>query len=413
MSIDPLTHKFYLIRDDPVGVHKKKQGMMWDPWPVNDFRKRNDPLFVSAEKILRQRNQQYLDNFIDSISLLPASSDPKSRVQGGSSGMWLYSIRSPSTLPMRVILWRTPAGKIMVRQGTQSVSLERFVSSWANTDREIEGPCKDYTFWKSVKVSDRWVKAFPKDLQQLIHERWWAINGFRFLDLPFELREMIITFAIGPVAVPCKWGNNPTSVYALPRPNMHMAQANKQLQLEIMQALIAHTTFYFVNNTNLRGFSKEFTSLLGRLRFINLGQGCTELLDIFGARMKRARHVFKYELSPNEGRVPFSSIVVDLTSLRRIRINVPHINAKKGPPPRKACQMSYSAALWAVAREHLRGVPLVEFRDAICDGQKQSFLEEHAVDRGGIIPSQEEFEDWKSRVLMQWCVRAFSFCFIA
>ena len=106
--VDPLANDFYFLGNT---------GVVWDPWPVDNFRGVTDVVFKVAKRVVRHRNYQCIDNVVDRIVLLPASSDPKSKSQGGSCGMWLYSIRSHSILPVRVILWMTPAGKVMVRHG--------------------------------------------------------------------------------------------------------------------------------------------------------------------------------------------------------------------------------------------------------------------------------------------------------
>ena len=109
--VNPLADSFYLIQDKSSTYFNKDPPILWDPWPVNNFRAGTDVVFSIARSALQQHNRQCIDNWIDRIVLLPASSGPQCRAQGGSYGTWLYSMRSPSTIPVRVVLWMSPAVK--------------------------------------------------------------------------------------------------------------------------------------------------------------------------------------------------------------------------------------------------------------------------------------------------------------
>ena len=409
-TLDPSAKIFYLIFDHSKPMGLKAQQMAWDPWPVDIYRMKDDVIFNTANALLRQHNYESLDNFIDRLVLLPASSDSKFDFQGGSPGMWLYSMRSPSRRPVRISLWATPAGKIMIRERNMSISLEKYIASWRDAkEDDSTGFCKHYQFWKSISVDDNLLKTVPEHLRQQIHERWWAVNGFRFLDLPFELREMTLKFAVRAVARPYERRHEHPEIQFNSGPNMKLALVSKQLYQETMTALYHHSTFHFRAQNHLIRFFHYNKVAMMQLRSLELSLDRLALLSLFGVGIEITNRTLRYPLTRPRGGCMFLAIGAKLGSLRRLRINIPHIHTPEAQEvlptvPKRACQKHYCMAVWAGAREYLRQFPTIEFGGSVwCDIDK-FFLAEHAMERKGIIPDPKEFKEWQERMLTEWYV---------
>ena len=162
----------------------------WDPWPVTG--RYADPVLENAMAIVKKRNSTSIDHCLDRIVLLPASGNTP-YVQGGTQGLFLYSLRSPSFLPVRIQLWMTPGLKVMALKGRVSIPLEKYLQRIKPVCWDFE---KHYDLWNSLSYGTALAtfKISPQ-LQGEFHQRWWRINGFRFLDLPGELRETIYDLA--------------------------------------------------------------------------------------------------------------------------------------------------------------------------------------------------------------------------
>jgi len=414
-AINPLANKFYLLRDQRLPSLKKGKLTPWDPWPVDGYWRREEPVFKAAQKLMRDHNHKCIDNYIDRIVVFPASSRQGSRSQGGSHGMWLYSIRSPSTLPVRAVLWLTPASKPMIRHGTESQSLESYISSWASAaaTNGPDGFCKHYHFWKSIKVTEKWLETIPKHLHQRVHERWWMVNGFRFLELPSELREMILEFAMGPFAEPFakEYRKGPNS---LTTPNMSLALVNKQLHREVVPVLCTHTTFrlrslkhserFFFQRAN--PYKLNLMTSRRLIRYLELDTDLSSLLRFFGIEMRNAdNRIYRYMYSYS----PYGSALrwglTEKLSIRRIRIRIPHVMEYFGTAAlRSICQKVFCSAFWAGAREFLRRIPTVELVGRIDESKRKEWMEELSLERKGILPDPDDFHTWQHQMLKQWYV---------
>lgn len=385
-------------------------------------------MFKAARKLIRVRNTECIDNYVDRIILLPASSGSTSRLggpwfQGGSEGMWLYSIRSPSTLPVRVILWQTPTRKMMVRCGTQSQSLESYLASWAlrAANNGPDGFCKHYRFWKSIKVTEEWLGTIPTHLHQRVHERWWMVNGFRFLELPFELRDMILAFAMGPIAEPfgqaCRKALDPPKTPdPLTTPNLSLTLVNRQLHREVMPVLYTHTTFFLLNITQMDRFLFLFKQaspherVLGHsrqwIRYLELHMHAGQLLFLFGLQIRRGdRGLQQYIRSNAEHSAIWRSALADRLSLRRIRIRIPHVmESLRITALPTICQKVFCLAFWAGAREFLRRIPVVELMGHVEETKKKEWTDELFLERTGILPDPGDLYEWQNQTLTHWYV---------
>jgi len=425
-SMDPLANKFYLLRDQRTPPLKKGKVTPWDPWPVDGYRRRDDPVLKAARKLLRARNNECIDNYVDRIILLPASGGSKSKLsgpcfQGGSEGMWLYSIRSPSTLPVRVILWQTPTRKILLRCGRQSQSLESFIASWARTaaTNGPDGFCKHYRFWKSIKVTDEWLGTIPKHLHQRIHERWWMVNGFQFLKLPPELREIILAFAMGPIVEPFgrvyRKAPNPLTIPDnLTIPNLSLSLVNRQLHREITPVLYAHTTFFLRHTIQMdrflfeRAWAYERDKVHSRqwIRYLELHMNATHILSLFGLQIKRGDGGFDQYIRINAPAAPYSrSVLTKRLSIRRVRIRIPHVmESLRTTALPTICQKVFCLALWAGAREFLRLIPVVEFVGYVEETKKKEWTDEISLERTDLLPDPGELHEWQNQILTHWYV---------
>ncbi|MCJ1257408.1 hypothetical protein MMC24_005233 [Lignoscripta atroalba] len=244
-----LWSSFYLLDED------KARKLMWDPWPVTKRgNHRNDEISRAAQKVVKQRNNTSPDTFLDPVVLLPACGNI-SGVQGGCHGFPLYSIRSPSSPPAKVHLWMSPKSQVMVLKGRHAEPLEQFLKKtkpipWVLPDH--------YGLWKRIvyeevqmEKGETWasdVYPIPGHLLEEVYQRWWSVNGpFRFLDLPGEIRNMILLFSletgypkwstsVEDVRSDCYGETMATSV--LP---MTLYLVNKQVSHEAMGLMFART----------------------------------------------------------------------------------------------------------------------------------------------------------------------------
>lgn len=137
------------------------------------------------------------------------------------------------------------------------------------------------------------------------------------------------------------------------------------------------------------------------LRYLELGYAQHDLLSMFDVAMVCRRRIYKYTRSFSEEGQDFPTIC-HLLALRRIRINVPHVVDGLPRLSDTICQKVFCLALWAGARDILGSIPVVEFQGFIDGAQRQQFLEEHALQRKGIVPYPSDLDDWQRRVLKQW-----------
>lgn len=380
---------FYLLGPSP-----RSRDLDWDPWPVKYFK--SSALFKSAQMTIKQRNEQDVDNFIDKISLLPASNSVKG-VQGRTPSTELYSIRSPSRLPIRIHLWATRNGKIMVQKGIHSVTLLELLETFE--PKTWSGPCKNYDFWKSLQISDESFHQLetPSHLREAIYQRWWAVNGFRFLELPAELREMVLRLAIGHLAEPYARVYRPADCLPLRKTCKNLVLVNKQVRKEAMPIMLSQVTYLFRKHGQLLRFFERIPSpSLYALQSLELNFDHETLLDFFGAQVFRHSPIPGFSTSDYYFK---DSLFTTSLKLRHIRIYFPHprehlhSNKLSG-----ACQRVVCLWIWAAARRFLRDVPHVELEGCIKTDQKKEWLETLALERQGILADPEEIKRWQMRV---------------
>lgn len=386
--------RFYLMENQHARDHT-----VWDPWPVKRFGA--DHLFKTAQKLVKQRNEANVDNLINRVILLPASGGIP-----GIHGGWdtdLYSLRSPSQRPVRVHLWMTAQGKILVRNCGSVTTFINFLKSFDLN--HWGGAFKYYNFWKSTSLShmDMIQLGIPDRLHHVVHERWWSINVFRFLDLPAELRNMIISFAMSNTAEPYSHVYRPKNarsrrIPALDQPNVNLFLVNKQLRREAIPILLKQVTFTFHQHGQLLRFFEQI-SREDRLAIQSLELVFNQetLLDFFGAQVFR-----RHNSSQGDSSAFFyfiNTLFTDRIRLKHLRIYFPHTREKKKCKKlRYSCQRTVNLWIWAAARGCLRDIPKVEFTGYVDEDQKKEWLDTLALERKGFLSDPKELELWQREV---------------
>lgn len=401
------------------------QKMACDPWPVTKYGCKNDTVLEAALVLVRARNTELIPACSNEIILLPASGAVPG-IQGGSRERPLYSLRPPRLEPFKIHLWQIPAnrtwnrttwswnvtpGKIMVRRGQKSEPLTQFLKTLgvAKGEAMISDLCNHFQCWRFLKTGDEWLDEFPWHLRGVVYQRWWSFNGFRFLQLPPELREMILTFAMGPIAVPFARRWYLKRRHQLPMPNMRLSLVSKQLNREVNATVLFHTTFYFHTLKQFLKFFQHkgegsrviFRPIKG-FRSVELDLSPDCLFRVFGVSFIPG--VFsvqdvRYERSLDLDLGLFYDN--DSPLCHRICINIPHVFQHCPRPDHICCQKLHNLAFWAGARARLRNIAVVELVGHIDETQKKEWLAEHALERKGVIPEEKDFAGWQRGIWTQ------------
>ena len=399
------------------------RGMVYDPWPVTRNNGRKDTVLEAARVIIRARNTELVNECSYAITVLPASG-PVPGIQGGSPERLLYSIRSPPLEPFKVHLWQTPAvrtwnktklswnttsGRIMVRWGLKTEPLAHFLKTLgvSKGEAKISDLCEHFQCWRSLNTREGWLDEYPQHLRGVVYQRWWSFNGFRFLELPPELRELILIFALGPIVVPFARLWPATRIPQFSTPYMRLSVISKQLHDEVIAALLAHTTFYFHSIQQLlrvffpgSGKSRAVLRVLKELWSVELDLCPNDLLRLFGINFVfGAQKLRYYRSSAFDLGVIFDG---DSPPCHQIRIRLRHVSQNYPRSNRTCCQKVHNLAIWAGARARLRNIAKVEFVGHIDETQKKQWLAEHALERKGIVPEAMNYAGWQRRIWTRW-----------
>ena len=399
------------------------QDMLYDPWPVTKINGRKDKVLEAAQVLVRARNSELVNECGNAVVLLPASG-PVSGYQGGSPERPLYSLRSPKFQPFKVHLWQTPAvrtwnetklswnatpGRIMVHRGLKSEPLNHFLKTLGVTKSQakVADLCNHFRCWRSLNTREGWLNQYPKYLHGVVYQKWWSFNGFRFLELPPELREIILKFALGRFAAPFArlWPAKRDTQF--PTPNMRLALVNKQLNFEVIAALSAHTTFHFHSIQQLlrvfsqrNGSSRVIFRRLKELRYVELQLSPNDLLRLFGVSFVFGVRETRYECSST---FDLGAIFDgDPPLCHQMRINIQHIFLNDPRPNHTCCQKVHNTAFWAGARARLRNIAVVEFVGYIDETQRKEWIAEHVLERKGIVPEATDFAGWQRGIWTRW-----------
>ena len=229
----------------------------------------------------------------------------------------------------------------MVRHGQKSEPLKVLLESFGVLRSETEecDSCKHYPCWRSLKLTDKWLNDFPTRLRPQIYKRWFSVNGFKFLDLPPELREAILRFAIGPLILRpfaryrCISGRvNSLSSTS----NMSLAMVSKQVYNEVMPLFFAATTVYtgtrercarlfrFGNPTPRPGLSERLDVQL-------LGMGPSSLLQLLGVSILRDGNRYYYIQKHSEANDVFISVCLNWPLSKYSEFIFPTITRSNAP----------------------------------------------------------------------------------
>lgn len=412
------SEQFYALHDwDSPEVHKfqrQAQCLSWDPWPVKHTV--SNHVFSAAQNLVRIHNARCI-TCSQKITLLPASGNNVHQ-QGGSVDRGLYSLRSPSALPVKMHIWQTPGAKIMASKGLQTAPLTGILASFGNlkkTNIRACDICKHYRCWKSRSISKQWLECVPTRLHRTVHERWWSFNGFPFLRLPFELREMVTRVVIGPYAEPWKrdfrtaYPRRPSYATQQSRKsNMSLAGVNKQLYSEVMTTFSLYTTLLLWNGEQMgRFFDRvsvgimESSSFCKNVRHIELDLGPTQLRQLF--------HVPRDVRAGDSAKSCYDRLGtrfqmwVNKRHLRRFLINFPHVSHcwRDWECDLTICQKTFCLRVWAGVRVVLRDVPTIEMGGHIDDKQKQEWLQDLSLERKGVVADPEGLRGWQKNIWAQ------------
>ena len=301
----------------------------------------------------------------------------------------------------------------MVRHGQNSEPLRVFLESFGIPKSEAQecDLCKHYSCWRSVNLTNKRLNDFPRQLRPQIYKRWFSVNGFRFLDLPPELREAILVLAIGPVAEPFAQSRYVTTRLhsRLSTPNMALALVSRQVYNEVMPLLFANAVVYIRRREQfIRFFRFAYPTQRPRfsenLRILSLDMVPGTLLKLFGVKMLHESARYYYVEKQSQANDTLLSVCLNWDALKVLRIHLPHIHRDR-ISPHTICQKAFSTVVWSAAREYIRNIPCVEFKGYVCEPQKQNWLEVLASDRKEVkTGTAGDLLDWKRQIWDDWYV---------
>lgn len=217
---------------------------------------------------------------------------------------------------------------------------------------------------------------------------------------------MILTFAMGSVAVPFARLWPAIRSPQIATPNMSLSFVSKQVNREAIAALSAHTTFYFHSVHQLfrvflqtKWTSRAISRPFKELRSVELDLSPCQLLRLFGVSFVSDVWQMRYERSS-----AFDvGVIFDGESplCHRIRIRIQHIYQNNIRPNHAYCQKVHNLVFWTGARERLRSIAEVELVGHIDETQKKEWLAEHALERKGVLPEAKDLAEWQRGIWTQ------------
>ena len=388
-----LSRSFFLLDEDR---YKK-----WDPWPspMMDYIERR--LFNEAKGVVQRDNCDNIDNYVDRIELLPAHGPPDFRPS--TSGMTLFSLRCPSRLPVRIYLWKTKAGTLMVREASQSIALSDFLTNFRNGTSPSS--VQTLSFWKAMRSDS--CAAFPSHLQDDARQRWRETHVFRFMDLPAEIRQRVIEFYLGPSTILVSslrfaFGETPRSPK---RWRYGILSVNRECHEIASFLLLTKKRFYVNNNFTFEVFFDRLPDVArNTLRNLVLSLSASALLDVFGVAYEPGRGL--NHSSARQGPYCFvlssPSKISAFANLQALEIVFPPKAKNKSFGFRWGCQRVLRLWIWAAMRKHLRNIPHVKFSGNIKPDQRQMMGEIWAQERKdlekGLVSGADELVAWQQGI---------------
>ncbi len=305
-----------------------------------------------ARRLIQQRNLSSIDAFVEHIELLPTCAGSNNWLfQGASDQMKIYSVRSRSHPPVKIYLWGTPDGKVMVRYKLQSMSLVRFLDKLEAPNTSIRSCSR---VWRTLLEED--INFFPPHLRRNAYQRWRSFNTFpRFMELPPELQEKIIHLAVflSPLTMPRQ------SCLRMPPdnyPRMDLTLVNRHIYSLTASIIYSQTTFSFGSLSDFDWFvSKVSDASRNTIRSIEISFGISEILafleDIYPAHRR-------CEGTRVRGHTGDSLRIRNLTNLRYLCINVSQHRSRWMST---ACRRTFCTWVWEAAQPYIAQLPSVSF----------------------------------------------------
>lgn len=353
--------------------YRKRPDEDWDPWPVKRFRP--DATYRQARRLVRQKSESSVDAFLDHMELLPAYTLADNILRFTKLPLTkLYSIRSPGRPPTKIHIWTARNGIVMVRHKLEPMSLSDFLDVFENTGSSF-GTSLD--IWKQLHEED--IHYFPPKLRQDALMRWRALNTFpKLMDLPAELYEKIIQFAVAPHKFA-----EPYDEYACRRmscgitnPNMNVALVSRLFYDITAHIVYTQITFRFHDLEQYVKFMDSRPSGHRKnIRSIEISFRRSDALAFFGVDDSCHLPPIGQPRLADQGR----SRIEDLTGLQRLCINIPHRNSRH--TSNGACEEVVCDWVWAAARPHLNRIPHLQFKSPFKQEKIDSILETLKEDR--------------------------------
>ena len=223
------------------------------------------------------------------------------------------------------------------------------------------------------------MESLPKDLGLQAYDKWWAMNIFRFLNLPFELRAMIVSFAMGPCARPRGYRCSDQSILR------YLARTEGKVNRNTTSIVFAHIGA-------ICKVSDDFAIILHipmieRLQFLEISLSRDQILKTCNSVMFWDAQGFRFRNRPSRGDWPddrwmLRAISANAKSLRRIRFIFPRVSGRSCQYEEYCLhddtdQVSFCWNVWSVIKDSLTGFRHVDLGGHICDAEKQRFLVEH------------------------------------
>ena len=263
---------------------------------------------------------------------------------------------------------------------------------------------KIYSFWKHLPEDGLYGLSqccLPAARKAEAVVKWKAINTFRILDLPLELREMVIAAALG--LSNCTIIDPFESMFNHPpiRRNIALLRANKQIYQEAASILYTRSTFRFrqlCEDTCLNFCRISARVRLNTIRSLILECDHISMLALYGVKIRvNFRHLGRFGApmcalirDPKE-KGPHGTVLEYFHGLQHLCISFPHpqrvitfISQRrfKGfviswshvvfpasgwltDVSRWPCQRTFCIWIWAAARPRLTRIPKVEFKVGI------------------------------------------------
>lgn len=306
-----------------------------------------------ARRLIQQRNHSSIHAFVEHIELLPTCASSNNWLfEGGSDQMKLYSIRSRSHSPISIYLWGTPDNKVVVRYKFRSISLVSFLDMF-EVPNNSRSSC--FRIWQTLLQED--IGFFPPHLRKRAYQKWRSVNTFpNFMELPPEVREKIIHFAVFPPLsiMPRRHGlrNSPGN-----RPNMELTLVNRHIYSQTASIIYSRSIFSFWSLHDYDWFASKLSAAFrNTIRSIEICFKISETL-VFLEDMYPAHR--RYEGTPTRGRTGQCLRIEDLPDLRHVYVDF--FQQPRYQSMSRDCRSILCTCAWEAVQPYSARTPNVSF----------------------------------------------------